>query len=103
MRHSTIAGIVDSVFTRPIDSRCRPIALSRNPAVAKHLQVEAHAELHRLTPRAIRTIAELLTNKSGYIRPEAAKEALNRNGIGTAKDQSNTPSLFTLRLRDIPK
>src|SRR5215470_4498373 len=40
-------------------------ALTRNPAVAKHLQVEAQAELQSLTPRAIRTIAGLLTHKSG--------------------------------------
>jgi len=76
-------------------------ALSRHPAVAKHLQVEAQAELQSLTPKAVRTIAGLLTNKSGYIRLDAAKEVLRANNIGIAKDKSNTqPLLISIQIGD---
>jgi len=65
------------------------------------LQVEAQAELQNLTPRAIRTLAALLTHKSGYIRLDAAKEVLNRNAVGTDKNKSNTqPLLISIQIGD---
>ena len=57
--------------------------------------------LSALTPRAIQTLAGLLTNKSGYIRLEAAKDILNRTGVGAARDGSNTsPLLISIRIGD---
>ena len=57
--------------------------------------------LSALTPRAIQTLAGLLTNKSGYIRLEAAKDILNRTGVGAARDGSNTsPLLISIQIGD---
>src|SRR5215472_10069596 len=79
------------------DSGC----LRYSPAVAKHLQVEAQRELQYLTPRAIRTIAGLLTNKSGYIRLDAAKEVLKANGIGQSKDSAAAqPLLISIQINN---
>jgi hypothetical protein len=65
-------------------ARCAGRDLARNPAVLKHLRPMVIQHLSALTPRAIQTLAGLLTNKSGYIRLEAAKDILNRNGVGLA-------------------
>ena len=65
------------------------------------MQVEAQAELQNLTPRAIRALAALLTNKSGYIRLDAAEQVLDRNGVGVAKDKGNTaPLLISIQIGD---
>jgi len=68
--------------------------LSRHPLVLKVLQPMAHAHLSSLTPRAISTLAGLLSNRSGYIRLEAAKDILNRTGVGIAHDRGNTSPLL---------
>lgn len=60
--------------------------LARHPAVLKRLQPLAASQLASLTPAAIQTLAGLLSNKSGYIRLEAAKDILNRNGVGSSGD-----------------
>ena len=67
--------------------------LARIPAVLKHRQPMVIEHLSALTPRAIQTLTGLLTNKSGYIRLEAAKDILNRTGVGAARDGA-IPLLF---------
>src|SRR5215475_4107786 len=56
--------------------------LARNPKVLKCLQPLLVQHLQSLTTRAVQTLGALLSNKSGYIRLEAAKDILNRNGVG---------------------
>ena len=80
-------------------ARCAGRDLARNPAVLKHLQPMVIKHLSALTPRAIQTLAGLLTNKSGYIRSEAAKDILNRTGVGAARDGGNTsPLLISIQI-----
>ena len=49
--------------------------------------------LAALTPRAVQTLARLLSDKSGYIRLKAAKDILNRNGPGVSKEPTQTGQL----------
>jgi hypothetical protein len=49
--------------------------------------------LAALTPRAVQTLARLLSDKSGYIRLKAAKDILNRNGLGVSKEPMQTGQL----------
>jgi hypothetical protein len=49
--------------------------------------------LAALTPRAVQTLAGLLSDKSGYIRLKAAKDILNRNGQGVSKEPTQTGQL----------
>jgi hypothetical protein len=73
--------------------------LARHPSVLKQLQPLVMQQLASLQPRAVQTIAGLLTNKSGYIRLEAAKDILNRMGVGAARDGSNTsPLLISIQI-----
>jgi hypothetical protein len=82
-------------------ARCAGRDLARNPAVLKHLQPMVIEHLSALTPRAIQTLTGLLSNKSGYIRLEAAKDILNRTGVGAARDGGNTsPLLISIQIGD---
>ena len=73
--------------------------LSRHALVLKYLQPMAQQQLASLTPRAIQTLAGLLTNKSGYIRLEAAKDILNRNGVGADRNTSiGSPLLISIKI-----
>ena len=49
--------------------------------------------LAALTPRAVQTLARLLSDKSGYVRLKAAKDILNRNGPGVSKEPTQTGQL----------
>ena len=42
--------------------------------------------LAALTPRAVQTLARLLSYKIGYIRLKAAKDIFNRNGVEVSKE-----------------
>jgi hypothetical protein len=42
--------------------------------------------LSALQPKAVQTLAGLLSNRSGYIRLEAAKDILNRTGVGLGNE-----------------
>ena len=80
-------------------ARSQGLQLARNPRVLKLLQPIAQAQLASLTPRAIQCLAGLLTNKSGYIRLEAAKDILNRNGVGAAAEpQRGQPLIVRINL-----
>ena len=74
-------------------ARVSALQLVRNPAVLKYLQPMMQAHLQSLTPQAISTLQALLSNKSGYIRLEAAKDILNRNGIGTTHEAPKAQQL----------
>jgi hypothetical protein len=50
--------------------------------------------LAALTPRAVQTLAGLLSDKSGYIRLKAAKDILNRNGPSVSKEPTQTGQLM---------
>lgn len=77
---------IECGYTPSAAARSAGLALSRNPKVLKLLQPLAAAQLASLTPAAIQTLAGLLSNKSGYIRLEAAKDILNRNGVGASSE-----------------
>ena len=73
--------------------------LSRHPKVLQRLQGLTAQKLATLSPQAINTLGKLLTHKSGYIRLEAAKDILNRNGIGTEqRQQQHQPVLIRINL-----
>jgi hypothetical protein len=65
----------------------------QKPCNCEAFAIRAQSKLASLTPKAISTIAGILTNKSGYIRLEAAKDILNRNGVGVQKDGASTQPL----------
>src|SRR6516164_3074331 len=71
-------------------ARCAGRELSRNPRVLRLLQPMLVEHLAALTPRAVQTLAGLLSDKSGYIRLKAAKDILNRNGLGVSKEPMQT-------------
>lgn len=74
-------------------ARCAGRELSRNPRVLRLLQPMLVEHLAALTPRAVQTLARLLSDKSGYIRLKAAKDILNRNGPGVSKEPTQTGQL----------
>jgi hypothetical protein len=66
--------------------------------------------LAALTPRAVQALAGSLDDKSGYIRLKAAKDILNRNGVGVAPEPvCGAPLLIRINLgsdapaRDAPQ
>lgn len=67
--------------------------MSRHPLVQKALAPMAHAQLQSLTPQAIRTLGHLLNNGSPYVRLEAAKDVLDRNGVGTSREPPKSAQL----------
>src|SRR5215472_5459122 len=67
-------------------ARCAGRELSRNPRVLRLLQPMLVEHLAALTPRAVKTLAGLLSHKSGYIRLKAAKDILNRNAVGMGRE-----------------
>jgi hypothetical protein len=80
-------------------ARSAGVFLSRHPAVLKCLHPLVMQQLSSLQPRAVQTLAGLLTNKSGYIRLEAAKDILNRMGVGASRDAGNTsPLLISIQI-----
>ena len=46
-----------------------------------------------MTPKAIQTLAALLNTGSPYVRLEAAKDILDRNGVGTAHEPPRSQQL----------
>jgi hypothetical protein len=71
----------------------------RHPLVQKHLQTEVQQKLQSVTPKAVAALEGLLTSKSAYIRLDAAKDVLTRNGIGTQRDgASTTPMLINIQI-----
>jgi hypothetical protein len=67
--------------------------LSRHPLVIKALAPMAAAQLQSLTPQAIQTLGHLLNNGSPYVRLEAAKDVLDRNGVGTSREPPRSAQL----------
>jgi hypothetical protein len=85
-------------------SRVAGSDLARNPKVLKYLQPMVLEALQALTPRAVVTLGALLNNKSGYIRLEAVKDILNRNGVGVGKEPVQTGQLVVnINIRDHDK
>jgi phage terminase small subunit len=80
-------------YTSGTAARTSGMMLSRHPKVLKALQPLVIQHLQALTPRAVQALSGLLTNKSGYIRLEAAKDILDRNGVGTSQEQLRTQPL----------
>jgi len=66
---------------------------SRHPLVLKALAPLAQQHLSALTPKAIQTLSSLLTAKSAFVRLEAAKDILDRNGVGTAHEAPRSQQL----------
>jgi hypothetical protein len=66
---------------------------SRHPLVLRALAPLAQAHLNALTPKAIQTLASLLSTGSPYVRLEAAKDILDRNGVGTAHEPPRSQQL----------
>ncbi len=58
--------------------------------------------IDQLSPMAADQLRKLLRNKSGYVRLEAAKDILNRAGIGTTKEQPKTAPLIVTISLDVP-
>ena len=65
----------------------------RHPLVLKCLAPMAAAQLQSLTPQAIQTLGHLLNNGSPYVRLEAAKDVLDRNGVGTSREAPRSAQL----------
>jgi hypothetical protein len=75
---------------------------SRHPLVLKALAPLAQSHLSALTPKAIQTLATLLHAKSAFVRLEAAKDILDRNGVGTAKEPPRSQQLVVnINLGDV--
>src|SRR5258705_12829563 len=66
---------------------------SRHPLVLKALGPMAQAHLSALTPKAIQTLNALLTASSAFVRLEAAKDILDRNGVGTSHEAPRSQQL----------
>jgi hypothetical protein len=66
---------------------------SRHPLVLKALAPLAQQHLSALTPKAIQTLAALLHAKSAFVRLEAAKNILDRNGVGTSHEAPRSQQL----------
>jgi hypothetical protein len=66
---------------------------SRHPLVLAALAPLAAAHLNALTPKAIQTLSSLLTAGSPYVRLEAAKDILDRNGVGTSREPPKSSQL----------
>jgi hypothetical protein len=76
------AAAVACGYTPGNIARSRGRDLARNPRVLKILQPLVMQHISALTPKAVQTLSGLLTAKSSYIRLEAAKDILNRTGVG---------------------
>lgn len=50
--------------------------------VRKYLALQAEAIMAEAAPMAAQAMKKLLKHKSGYVRVEAAKDVLNRTGVG---------------------
>jgi len=88
---------------------------ARHPLVLAALAPLSQAHLNSLTPKAIQTLGALLNTGSAYVRLEAAKDILDRNGVGTSREPprsqqlvvninlqpSNTAALNTLSVIDV--
>jgi hypothetical protein len=61
--------------------------------VLRALAPLSQAHLNALTPKAIQTLAALLNTGSPYVRLEAAKDILDRNGVGTAHEPPRSQQL----------
>ena len=46
-----------------------------------------------MTPRAIQTLGSLLSASSAFVRLEAAKDILDRNGVGTSREPPRSQQL----------
>ena len=66
---------------------------SRHPLVLKALAPLAQAHLAAMTPRAIQTLGSLLSASSAFVRLEAAKDILDRNGVGTSREPPRSQQL----------
>jgi hypothetical protein len=66
---------------------------SRHPLVLAALAPLAQAHLNSLTPKAIQTLGALLHQGSAYVRLEAAKDILDRNGVGTSREPPRSSQL----------
>lgn len=66
---------------------------SRHPLVLKALAPLAQQHLSALTPKAVQTLATLLHAKSAFVRLEAAKDILDRNGVGTSHEAPRSNQL----------
>jgi hypothetical protein len=66
---------------------------SRHPLVLKALAPLAQQHLSALTPKAVQTLATLLHAKSAFVRLEAAKDILDRNGVGTSHEAPRSSQL----------
>jgi hypothetical protein len=66
---------------------------ARHPLVLASLAPMATAHLNSLTPKAIQTLNALLTAGSPYVRLEAAKDVLDRNGVGTSREPPKSSQL----------
>jgi phage terminase small subunit len=67
--------------------------LAKLPQVRKYLAQAAEALIAEAAPQAAETMRKLLKHKSGYVRFEAAKDVLNRNGVGSTTGQGSGVSL----------
>ncbi len=75
------------------DARGSGHRLSRHPLVLSALAPMAQAHLAALSPRAIATLGQLLNTGSPYVRLEAAKDILDRNGVGTSREPPKSSQL----------
>lgn len=66
---------------------------ARHPLVLAALAPMAQQHLSSLTPKAIQTLNSLLTAGSPYVRLEAAKDILDRNGVGTSREPPKSSQL----------
>jgi len=67
--------------------------MARHPLVLASLAPLAQAHLNSLTPKAIQTLNSLLSTGSAYVRLEAAKDILDRNGVGTSREPPRSQQL----------
>ena len=75
---------------------------SRHPLVLAALAPMAQAHLSALTPKAIQTLGSLLSTGSPYVRLEAAKDILDRNGVGTSHEPPRSQQLVVnINLGDV--
>ena len=75
------------------DARGSGHRMSRHPLVLAALAPLAQAHLASMTPRAIQTLGNLLNTGSPYVRLEAAKDILDRNGVGTSREPPKSSQL----------
>lgn len=96
-------GVTPATVSNTVNSNLGRLRTQILSAELDHTAVEAAKEIRRLAPIAIRVIEETLTDDTvpAHVRLQAAKDALDRAGLGAAKKVDISSTSVSLSATDL--